>query len=195
MRERGCGVRRILVLAGAAVAFGALESVAKGNAAGVRDGIGNLSAPWVILPLLASAAASRGRMWLGAMIGLLTTTVALAAFYLTNAFVLDLGPHSTLHDVSLTLNTGTVWFKAGVVSGPVMGAAGAWLARRGPLAVAASALGILVFEPVAVYLAYLASDGRFAGGNGEWNGIYAAEAALGGIGASVLWRARGRGRN
>ena len=62
------------------------------------------------------------------------------------------------------------------------------------VAVAWSALGILAFEPLAVYLAYLVSDGRFAGGNGEWNGIYAAEAALGGIGAVALWRARLLGR-
>src|ERR1700759_2093291 len=43
MRGRGAG--RVVLLVVAAVAFGALESVVKGNGAGVRDGVGNLSAP------------------------------------------------------------------------------------------------------------------------------------------------------
>lgn len=47
------------------------------NGSGVRDGIGNLSTPWVILPLLA-AAAGRRHILLGAAIGLLTTMTALS---------------------------------------------------------------------------------------------------------------------
>ena len=179
-----------MVLLMVAVAFGACASVLKGNGAGVRDGIGNLSAPWVILPLLAGALASRGNIWLGVVVGLLTTLAALAGFYLANAFVLDLGPHSSLHDIGLTLNVGNLWFKAGAMSGPAMGAAGAWASRRGGFVVAWSAVGIVVFEPLAVYLVYLASDGRFAAGEGQWNGVYAAEAALGAIAAAALWRAR-----
>jgi hypothetical protein len=187
---RGREIRRWLLLAVAAAAFGAFESVLKGNGPGVRDGIGNLSAPWVILPLLASAALARRRILLGAAIGLLTTMIALVGFYLTNAFVLDLGAHSTVHDIGLTLNGGNLWFKAGIVSGPIMGAAGAWVSRRGRFAVAASAAVMVLFEPLAVYLAYVASNGRFAAGNGEWNRVYAVEAVLGAIAAGALWRAR-----
>lgn len=187
---RGRGVVRILFVVMAGVAFGTLESLVKGNGAGVRDGIGNLSAPWVILPLFAGAFGSRGRIVPGAVIGLITTLAALAAFYLVNAFGLDLGAHSTLRDIGLTLNVGNLWFKAGAVSGPAMGAAGAWAVRRGRFAVAASAVAILVLEPLAVYLLYLTSNGRFAAGNGEWDRIYAAEAAVGGIVAAALWRGR-----
>lgn len=187
---RGRDVGRVALLVMAAAAFGALESIVKGNDAGVRDGIGNLSAPWVIVPLLAGAVGSRGNTLLGALVGLLTSLAALVGFYMANAFVLDLGPHSSLHDIGLTLNVGTLWFKAGAMSGPAMGAVGAWASRRGGLVLAWSVVGLVVFEPLVVYLAYLASDGRFAAGDGQWNGIYAAEAALGAVAAVALWRAR-----
>lgn len=192
---RGRRIRQYVCLAVAALAFGVVESVIKGNGSGVRDGIGNLSAPWVILPLVAAAAVARRSILPGAVIGLLTTMTALVGFYLANAFVLDLGPHSTVHDIGLTLNVGNLWFKAGVVSGPIMGAAGAWVMRRGRFAVAATVAGIALFEPLAVYLAYLASNGRFAAGNGEWNSVYGVEAVLGAIAAGALWRARITGRH
>jgi hypothetical protein len=179
----------------AAAAFGALESIVKGNDAGVRDGIGNLSAPWVIVPLLAGAVGSRGNTLLGGLVGLLTSLAALVGFYMANAFVLDLGPHSSLHDIGLTLNVGNMWFKAGAMSGPAMGAVGACASRRGGLVLAWSVVGLVVFEPLVVYLAYLASDGRFAAGDGQWNGIYAAEAALGAVAAVALWRARSTARD
>ena len=139
---------RILLLMIVAGAFGAFESVFKGNGAGVRDGIGNLSAPWVILPLLAGALGSRGSISLGAVVGLLTTLAALVGFYLANAFVLDLGPHSSLHDIGLTLDVGNLWFKAGALSGPAMGALGAWASRRGGIVVAWTAVGLVLFEPL-----------------------------------------------
>ena len=192
---RGRGVGRVALLVMAAAAFGALESIVKGNDAGVRDGIGNLSAPWVIVPLLAGAVGSRGNILLGAVVGLLTSLAALVGFYVANAFVLDLGSHSTVQELGLTLNAGNVWFKAGAMSGPAMGALGAWASRRGGFVVAWSVVGLVVFEPLVVYLAYLASEGRFAAGDGQWNGIYAAEAALGAVAAVALWRARSIARD
>ena len=63
MRGRVTG--RFVFVAVAAVAFGALESVVKGSGSGVRDGIGNLSAPWVILPFLAAVAVARRRILVG----------------------------------------------------------------------------------------------------------------------------------
>lgn len=186
MRGRGAG--RVVLLVMAAVAFGALESVVKGNGAGVRDGVGNLSAPWVIVPLLAGAVGSRGSILAGAVVGLLTSVAALVGFYVANAFVLDLGSHSWSHEIGLTLNAGNLWFKAGAMSGPAMGAVGAWAGRRGGFVVAWSVVGLVVFEPLVVYLTYLASSGRFAAGDGQWNGVYAAEAALGAVAAAALWR-------
>jgi hypothetical protein len=52
---------RIAGLLSAAVAFGVLASILQGSGARIRDGLGNLSAPWVIVPMLISAAGSRGR--------------------------------------------------------------------------------------------------------------------------------------
>jgi hypothetical protein len=71
-----------------------------------------------------------------------------------------------------------------------MGALGAWAARRGGFVVAWSVVALVVFEPLVVYLTYMASHGRFAGGDGQWNGVYAAEAALGALAAVALWGTR-----
>jgi hypothetical protein len=171
-----------------ALLFGIVASAVKGNGAGVRDGIGNLSAPWVIVPLLAGAVGSPGRIAFGALMGAFATLAALVGFYLANAFVLDLGSHSTFHDVGLTLNAGNLWFKAGAVSGPVMGAVGAWAIRRGGVAVAGIAIASVAMEPLVVYLAYVCSKGYFAAGNGQWNAVYAGEAGAGAIAGVALWR-------
>ena len=179
--------RWVALAAASAFAFGAFESVLKGNGPGVRDGIGNLSAPWVVLPMLAGVAVAERRIVYGAAIGLMTTSVALAGFDLSNAFVLDLGHRSTVQHIGLTLNIGNAWLKAGVLSGPAMGALGAWISRRGRFAVAAIGAGIVLLEPLAVYLAYLASNGAFAGGDGNWNGVYAGEIAVGVITTAALW--------
>jgi hypothetical protein len=138
-------VRLALALLGA-VAFGVSMSILKGNGAGLRDDIGNLSAPWLLVPFFAAAAVP-GRRWLaGASVGVAATCSALAAFDVANAFVLDLGPHGWLEDVRLTL--AAHWFLWGLVSGPVFGVIGAgWRRRRfsyGGIAVTA----LLVAEPV-----------------------------------------------
>jgi uncharacterized protein DUF6518 len=178
------------VLLAAAVAFGIAASIIKGNGPGIRDGLGNLSAPWVTVPMLISAAASRGRIALGALLGFLATALALAGFYLANAFVLDLGAHSTAHNIGLTLNGGNLWFKAGLVSGPVMGVVGAWQVRRGRRRILMLAALLVLFEPLAVFLAWAASRGYWAAGNGEWNGVYFGEAIVGSIATGALWRNR-----
>jgi hypothetical protein len=176
-------------LLAAAVAFGVVASVLKGSGAGIRDGVGNLSAPWVIVPMLIGAAGSRGRIAAGVLLGFFATVAALAGFYLANAFVLDLGPHSTVHDIALTLNVGNLWFKAGLISGPLMGLVGAWAIRSGRLSVLLIAAVAILLEPFAVLLASAALRGDWAGGNGEWNGVYAGEVVVGAIATAVLWRA------
>jgi hypothetical protein len=141
----------LLVALLVAVVFGVFWSVAKGNAAGIRDDAGNLSAPWVVLPLLAGAFVARRRVVLGGLVGVAVTLIALSAFYLTNAFVLDLGPHSTLQDVVLTMHAaGDLWFRYGILSGLAFGAGGAWVAGRSSLAaVGAMVAALLVLEPAA----------------------------------------------
>lgn len=139
-----------------AILFGVICSVAKGNGAGVRDAAGNLSAPWLILPLLSAvyvtprrSLAGARRPLLGAVLGVATTMLALIGFYLANAFVLDLGPHSTLRDVTLTMGAvGDIWFRYGLVSGAVCGTVGAWLAgRRAWVALGLLVAALLTLEP------------------------------------------------
>jgi hypothetical protein len=45
--------RRVAIVGVSALAFGIGVSIVKGNAGGVRDAIGNTSAPWLLLPFVA----------------------------------------------------------------------------------------------------------------------------------------------
>ncbi|HEU0194559.1 MAG TPA: DUF6518 family protein [Gaiellales bacterium] len=143
-RDRG---KRMVAISLAAVAFGVAMSVLKGNDVGIRDDVGNLSAPWLLLPFFAGAAAGR-RVPVGALVGLLATVVALVSFSVANAFVLDLGPHSLVNDLRLTVGAGDYWVQLGFLSGPVFGALGAlWRRHRYPTAGLAVVL-LLVAEPL-----------------------------------------------
>ncbi len=133
----------MLVLA--ALAFGAAMSVTKGNDTGVRDDIGNLSAPWLLLPFFAGTA-MRGRAFAGAAAGLVSTLAALAAFYVANAFVLDLGPHSLVNEVRLTISW--YWFPRGLISGLVFGALGALWRRHEYPTLGAGVVLVLALEPL-----------------------------------------------
>ncbi len=187
------GVLRILAVLAAAFGFGVIVSLFKGNYAGLRGGIGNLAAPWVLLPMAFAARAARDRPWRGAVIGLGTTLVALSGFYLTNLFVLQISPHGSLHDVAHTLAVNAVWFKVGVVSGPIVGALGVWAIRRGRFTVAAIGAAVVLFEPLAVYLyLHLRLGGVFAPGNSDWKAAYAFEAVVGVAAAALLWKVHGR---
>jgi hypothetical protein len=140
-------VMRTLAIALAAAAFGVAMSILKGNDIGIRDDVGNLSAPWLLLPFAAGTAAGR-RVLVGAVVGLLATVVALLAFYVANAFVLDLGPHSIVNDLRLTVSPSDYWVRLGLVSGPVFGALGALWRRRGYPSVGLAVVLLLVAEPL-----------------------------------------------
>jgi hypothetical protein len=135
--------RRIVGLLPAAVAFGVLVAAIKGQDTGVRDALGNTSAPWVVLPFLAGARCSTLRS--AALMGLAATLAAFFGFYLAEAAILDLGPHPWYVDLRLTLGSGRVYEYWGLVSGSLYGALGwAWASRR------------LVAGPIAVGLAFAA---------------------------------------
>ena len=94
-----------LLLAG--LAFGLLVAVSKGQDPGVRDALGNTSAPWVVVPFLAGTRYTNVRS--GAFAGLATTVAAFVAFYAAEAAILDLGPHPWYVDLQLTLGSGHVY--------------------------------------------------------------------------------------
>src|SRR4051794_3508829 len=132
-----------------ALVFGAAIAVSKGQDAGFRDALGNLSAPWVLVPFIAGTRA-RG-FWRGALLGLAVTLLALLGFYVAEAAVLDLGSHPWWVDLQLTVKW-NVYDSWGILSGLLYGSFGArWSARRS--LVAGIAVGLaFIGEPVIAFL-------------------------------------------
>lgn len=152
--------RRALTCAGAivlaAVLFGVAVAALKGGSTGVRDSLGNVSAPWLLLPYFAGAA-TRGRLR-GAAMGLATCLASLAGFYIAQAFILDLGGHPVFTNIALTLGAGRYYFIAGIVAGPLFGAIGGAAGRYRSIVTAAVVGLTLVGEPLAVF-AWLSGQG------------------------------------
>ena len=169
--------REALLLLLAAAAFGALVAAVKGQDTGVRDALGNTSAPWVLVPFLAGA--RYPRIWQAALVGVATTLAAFLGFYLAEAAVLDLGPHSWTTDLRLTLSSGNVYEKWGILSGLVYGILGGlWASRRFPAAPVAVGLAF-VAEPAIVFVLWKA--GIWGGGDLllRYPWMWAAELAIG----------------
>jgi hypothetical protein len=178
--------RALAVLIGAAL-FGVAVAVIKGGDSGVRDSIGNVSAPWLLLPYFAGRA-TRG--WgRGAILGTLACLVSLLAFYVAEAFVLDLGGHSMLTNLRLTAGSFNIYYQAGMVCAPLLGAlGGARLRYRS--AVTAAVVGLLLIgEPLAVF-AWLAHAGVSPSDGGmvtHYPALWIGEMALGlALGGAVL---------
>src|SRR5436305_12504615 len=105
--------RRTFAIIAVSVVFGVVVAIVKGSESGMRDSIGNMSAPWLLLPYMASTT-TRG--WKrGALMGLAACLAALAGFYVAEAVVLDLGGHPLLANLSLALVAGRFFFVAGAV--------------------------------------------------------------------------------
>ncbi|MCL6444740.1 MAG: hypothetical protein K6T83_15015, partial [Alicyclobacillus sp.] len=101
-------------------------SIIKGHDVGLRDAIGNMSAPWLSLPFVAAVYAKLHRPVQGALVGLLVTFCAWTGFYFMNPFVLDLGPHPWPEKLGLTMRSGWFYFLLGFLSGPIWGFLGGW---------------------------------------------------------------------
>jgi hypothetical protein len=140
--------------------FGVAMAVLKGQDSDARGIIGNLSAPWVALAFVGGALAVRPSR--GAVLGIAVTMAAFIAFYLSEAAILDLGPHPWYDKVRLAAGTFNIYEQWGLLSGSVYGSLGALWASRSlrsaPLAVAFA----LVCEPLAVAL--LTRAGVWGGG-------------------------------
>ncbi|MGI9089854.1 MAG: hypothetical protein ACR2GG_01985 [Gemmatimonadaceae bacterium] len=126
--------RTVLVLV-AAAAFGALAAGAKGQAGDgvalasqLRGAVGNLSTPWVLLPLVAGASARRLRT--GAVLGLAATMLALTTFYAVTGVVVSLDGRHFLSSALAWAAANRRYYLAGALTGPVCGAAGAWWRLR-----------------------------------------------------------------
>jgi Family of unknown function (DUF6518) len=142
----------LFLLAG--IAFGVFVAVLKGQDTGVRDALGNTSAPWVVVPFLAGT--RYPRVWKAALVGIATTLASLLAFYAAEAAILDLGPHPWYTDLRLTLGSGRLYETWGLFSGALYGALGGMWASRRPL-VAPVAVGLaFVCEPLIVLFVWKA---------------------------------------
>jgi hypothetical protein len=141
--------RKLGLLLVAAIAFGVLVAVIKGQDVGARNALGNTSAPWVVVPFLAGTFYSR--VWQAALVGVATTLAAFFGFYLAEAAILDLGEHPWYVDLKLTLGSGQVYEIWGLLSGVVYGALG-WLWASRSLVAAPIAVGLaFICEPLIVF--------------------------------------------
>jgi hypothetical protein len=188
--------RRTLGLVLAAIAFGVVAGVVKGDSAGLRSDIGNVSAPWLLVGLIPAAwSRSVGR---GIAMGTVCSLAALLGFYATLTVVLSghLGGGGYLSELRVELDANRIYLLAGVGSGPLCGAWGARLARsrRAWLWLAAGAL--LIGEVIAV----AALNGRqlmpaplyFSWTVSDWP-VYIAEGVAGlTVAAAAAWSLRAR---
>ena len=114
-----------------ALVIGLALGLVKGNGDVTRGAIGNLSAPWLLIPLW--AAWRSGSAQRGAISGLAATMVGLTGFYV-GMFVYvhnHLGLASGLMSRWVyVVEANKIWFIAGLVSGPVVGAAAGFLGQR-----------------------------------------------------------------
>jgi hypothetical protein len=170
------GRRTLGLLLLAAIAFGAMVAVVKGQDVGVRNALGNASAPWVVVPFLAGTFYSRA--WQAALIGGATTLAAFFGFYLAEAAILDLGPHPWYVDLQLTLGSGHVYEIWGTPVGLVYGVLG-WLWASRSSAAAFVAVGFaFATEPLIVF--GLQRSGLWGGGGLlDYPWVWAMEIILG----------------
>jgi uncharacterized membrane protein len=162
--------RRLVIVVVAALAFGVGVSIVKGNGGGVRDAIGNTSAPWLLLPFIAVLYSRTRSISRGVVTGLVASMTALCGFYVANAFVLNLGPHSWLDDVNLTVRAGRLFFVLAVISGPLFGVIGAWWNRTHARWLAVLVAALLVVEPLASWLYELIGRAAYADVAWVWAG-------------------------
>ena len=176
---------------GFAIAFGIVMAWIKGNGGGLRDAIGNVSAVWLLLPFLAGAGTGSRRVMAGALSGLAATLAALTGFYFAESFVLDLGPHPWLTDLSLTMGTVLYYGERALVTGPVFGALGYWWRQRGSMAAAGLLAAAFVLEPAAWWLYGIYLGGGAAYPVPGYPPLWLVEIAIGIAGFALL---RGAGR-
>lgn len=124
-------VKRAVLVGLAALAFGLFAGWCHGNDGGLGAAFANLIAPWL---LVAAIPAWWARSPIsGALIGLMSTMLALVGFYL--GLTAEMYGHlGNVHGLLASLRTvnaaNKIWYEAGLVSGPLCGLLAALLRRR-----------------------------------------------------------------
>jgi len=143
------GILPLVLILAVVCAFATVDAIVKGHHGGTRNAVGNLSAPWALVPFLSSAFALPRRRFTGAVVGAASTLVALACYSLVRmgAFGED---GSRGFGSFIASAAGNRWFLLGALGGAILGATASWLAAKGRwrivIAVVAS---LLVLEPAA----------------------------------------------
>ena len=177
---------RVLLVCTAALVFGVGMSVLHGSAGGLRAQIGNVSAPWLLLPLVAGAVAGEQHLGRGALVGGVASLVALIAFYISNIYVLDFRGHAWPVEVGLTLRSGAYFIRIGLVSGPAFGALGAAGRRRHSVAIGLLAAGLFVLEPLAWLVYFWSGPGPGTVGMLTYPAVWVTESIVGLVACSVI---------
>jgi uncharacterized protein DUF6518 len=126
--------RRTGRLLAIALLFGVAAGVLKGPSGDgrgalweVRSALANISTPWVLIAWFAGSRSTR--IGSGILLGLAATVVALVGFYVVCG-VVEAMRNDVVSSSMAWMSANRVWFEAGMVSGPLFGALGAWWARR-----------------------------------------------------------------
>ena len=160
------GIRsRVVVALIAAVVAGSAVALLKGQADGLRDALGNLSAPWLLVAFWCGSFV-RSRT-VGAVLGAAATGFALAGFCIGLAIISDYGVASAGASVQLAFDANTRYFEAGLISGPLLGAFGATCQRHAVNRILVAG-AVLLAEPVTMVAARRFS--MLSSVTGGWSG-------------------------
>lgn len=132
-----------------AVLFGVIMQTFKGNTLGIRNAIGNLSVPWLLLPYLSGRFVGQRKILLSAGIGLAASMVALVGFYASDPLVWNLGHQGFLANMLLTLEAGRRWFLLAFISGPVFGTLAAFKRNYQANIILSGVSTLIILEPFA----------------------------------------------
>jgi hypothetical protein len=142
-------IQRVLAVGVIALVLGALDSLIKGDGAGLVGALSQTAAPWFLLAFLAGAATSDRRIVLSVVAGFGATILALIGFYFVNSLIFRFGSVSWLSRFHYSLGVGKMYFELALFSGPLFGAFGAWWKKNLSMAPVV-ALGLLfLFEALA----------------------------------------------
>jgi hypothetical protein len=122
--------RRQLIRLAAIVLFsfgmGIVNALMRVDGSNLFSSLSQAVAPWLLLAFLAGAYANEHRLRIGAFSGLAATMAALIGFYFTNGAIFHYGPQSWPGYLTYGFGQGKVFFTLGLLSGPSLGAFGAW---------------------------------------------------------------------
>jgi hypothetical protein len=175
---------RLLAVAASAFVFGVGAALVAGQdwdgtgtVGRIRNNIGNLSAPWLIIALVAGATTTRLRT--GAACGIVATYAALLGFYVLTAFVGEVRGNGFADDFRRLLGANGIWFVAGLLSGPLVGAIGACSRRWSWVAVGLVASAFMIGEPVVIALIGVLHPAAAVGRDGPSVVVHAGQAVAG----------------